>query len=307
MPLALLFPLTCIVIWAGNGVVSKLAVGIMSPAALAWSRWLVAAVILTPFLARSLYNVRAHVIRVAPKLLALALLGMVLSQSMGYTAAQTLSATEMGLMMGLTPLLTVLLSMWLLGESPTKGAVSGGALSLLGLLILLGQGNPLGLLTHGINIGSFYMLLAASSYALYGVLLKRWQLGLSTWQLLYAQVLFSVLLLTPYFFFVDGHLIDRRALWLVLYAGVPTSVLSPWLWMQAIQLLGANRTSIFMNLLPLMTALLAVGLLGETLTPYHLLGGGLTLIGVLLTQLWVAPLLRKKLSEAEAATAASGF
>ena len=35
MPLAFLFPFSCMAIWAGNGIVSKLAVGVLSPAALA--------------------------------------------------------------------------------------------------------------------------------------------------------------------------------------------------------------------------------------------------------------------------------
>jgi hypothetical protein len=49
MPLAFLFPFSCMAIWAGNGIVSKLAVRVLSPAALAWSRWMVAALVLTRF------------------------------------------------------------------------------------------------------------------------------------------------------------------------------------------------------------------------------------------------------------------
>ncbi|MGL5038515.1 MAG: EamA family transporter, partial [Aeromonas sp.] len=58
MPSALLFPFTCIALWAGNGIVSKLAVGLLSPAAMAWSRWVVAALVLSPFLARRAWRVR---------------------------------------------------------------------------------------------------------------------------------------------------------------------------------------------------------------------------------------------------------
>ena len=294
MPLAFLFPFSCIAIWAGNGIVSKLAVGILSPAALAWSRWTVAALILTPFLIRRVWLVRARLLAGWWQIATLALLGMVLNQTFGYYAAQTLGATEMGLMMGLTPLLTVLLSIWLLRERPTWGALAGGILSLAGLAILLGQGDPAALLTRGIHIGSVYMLLSASTYALYSVLLKKWDLGLDNWSLLYGQVLCSVLLLTPFFLLVDGQWPDGRALWLILYAGIPTSALSPWLWMQGLSLLGANRTAIFMNLLPVMTAGLAISLLGERLTSYHLIGGGLTLLGVLLAQLLVRPVVFRR-------------
>ncbi|MGB6189691.1 MAG: DMT family transporter [Aeromonas molluscorum] len=293
-PLAVLFPFSCMAIWAGNGIVSKLSVGLLSPAAMAWSRWLVAALILTPFLARSAWRQRVRIWAGFGKLAMLALLGMVLNQTFGYYAAQTLGATEIGLMMGLTPLLTVLLSAWVLHERPSWGALLGGLISLLGLLVLLGQGNPAQLLQQGVQAGSLYMLMSALTYALYSVLLKRWQLGLDSWTMLYGQVLCSLLFLTPFFLLNDGTLPDSSALWLILYAGIPTSALSPWLWMQGISRLGANRTAIFMNLLPIMTAVLAVSLLGETLTPYHLIGGGLTLFGVLIAQLMVKPIVSRK-------------
>ncbi|ARW81913.1 DMT family transporter [Aeromonas salmonicida] len=291
MPLAFLFPFSCMAIWSGNAIVSKLAVGLLSPAALAWSRWMVAAIILTPFLAHRAWRDRAKLRAGFYQLAALALLGMVLNQTLGYYAAQTLGATEIGLMMGLTPLMTVLLSIWLLRERPTWGALLGGLISILGLTILLGQGDPSRLFTQGIHIGSVYMLLSAGTYALYSVLLKKWDLGLDNWSMLYGQVLCSLLFLTPFYLLVDGQWPDGRALWLILYAGIPTSALSPWLWMQGIALLGASRTAIFMNLLPVMTAALAISWLGETLTSYHLIGGGMTLLGVLLAQLLVQPVL----------------
>ncbi|HGY0993640.1 TPA: DMT family transporter [Aeromonas salmonicida subsp. pectinolytica] len=294
MPLAFLFPFSCMAIWSGNAIVSKLAVGLLSPAALAWSRWMVAAIILTPFLARRAWRDRAKLRAGFYQLAALALLGMVLNQTLGYYAAQTLGATEIGLMMGLTPLMTVLLSIWLLRERPTWGALLGGLISILGLTILLGQGDPSRLFTQGIHIGSVYMLLSAGTYALYSVLLKKWDLGLDNWSMLYGQVLCSLLFLTPFYLLVDGQWPDGRALWLILYAGIPTSALSPWLWMQGIALLGASRTAIFMNLLPVMTAALAISWLGETLTSYHLIGGGMTLLGVLLAQLLVQPVVLRR-------------
>jgi len=294
MPLAFLFPFSCMAIWSGNAIVSKLAVGLLSPAALAWSRWMVAVIILTPFLAHRAWRDRAKLRAGFYQLAALALLGMVLNQTLGYYAAQTLGATEIGLMMGLTPLMTVLLSIWLLRERPTWGALLGGLISILGLTILLGQGDPSRLFTQGIHIGSVYMLLSAGTYALYSVLLKKWDLGLDNWSMLYGQVLCSLLFLTPFYLLVDGQWPDGRALWLILYAGIPTSALSPWLWMQGIALLGASRTTIFMNLLPVMTAALAISWLGETLTSYHLIGGGMTLLGVLLAQLLVQPVVLRR-------------
>jgi drug/metabolite transporter (DMT)-like permease len=71
---------------------------------------------------------------------------------------------------------------------------------------------------------------------------------------------------------------------LVLFAGIASSVLAAYFWMRGIERLGSERTAIFMNLLPLFTALIASALLGETIQAHHWLGGGLILLGVSLTQ-----------------------
>ncbi|MGO3130737.1 MAG: EamA family transporter, partial [Alcaligenes sp.] len=62
------------------------------------------------------------------------------------------------------------------------------------------------------------------------------------------------------------------------------SVLLPYCWIQGITRLGPARCSLFLNILPFMTAMLAIPLLGETLGAHHVSGGLLTLTGVILAQ-----------------------
>jgi len=62
------------------------------------------------------------------------------------------------------------------------------------------------------------------------------------------------------------------------------------MWMHAISRLGPSRTTLFFNLLPIVTALIAAAVLGERLALYHLLGGALTLGGVVLAERWKTPL-----------------
>ncbi|KAG0926987.1 hypothetical protein G6F31_018208 [Rhizopus arrhizus] len=59
---------------------------------------------------------------------------------------------------------------------------AGGVLSFLGLLYLVGQGDMLSVFQHGIHVGDGLMLLAAMSYALYGVLLRHWKVPVPAWQ-----------------------------------------------------------------------------------------------------------------------------
>jgi drug/metabolite transporter (DMT)-like permease len=71
-------------------------------------------------------------------------------------------------------------------------------------------------------------------------------------------------------------------------------VVLPFFWLRGIERLGPTRCAIFMNLLPLMTALAAVAVLGEPIRSYHLIGGGVTLIGVVCAQLLRQPLRRTR-------------
>lgn len=128
------------------------------------------------------------------------------------------------------------------------------------------------------------MLLGSASYALYGILFKRWAPPFGQWLNLYVQVVLAVLMLMPVAATAHSMAIPPAGVPLVLFAGIASSILAAYFWMRGIQALGSDRTAIFMNLLPLFTALLASVTLGETIHGYHWLGGGLILLGVSLSQ-----------------------
>ncbi|MBB5391080.1 MULTISPECIES: DMT family transporter [unclassified Herbaspirillum] len=279
------FPLGAVLIWAGNTVISKMSAGVIAPEDISFYRWVLAAALMSPFLARSTWHARAQIKPHLGKILVLALLGMVLFQSLAYFAAATSSATSMGIIASLMPLLTLLLSIQLLSEPPTVGTVGGGVLSLFGLAVLIGRGHPLALFDQGVVMGDLLMLLATISYGLYGVMLRRWALPLRTWQLLYMQVLMAVLLLFPGFVFGHHSPVTADNLPLLLYAGIAASIVSQFLWMKGVNHLGASHCSVFVNLMPVFTVAIAMLALGEELHGYHAIGGGITLAGVLMAQM----------------------
>jgi len=279
------FPLGAVLIWAGNTVVSKMSAGLIEPAAISFYRWLLAGLILTPFLLKPVWRQRRTIQPHLPKILVLALLGMVLYQSLAYFAAATSSATSMGMIASLMPLLTLLLSSLFLREPPTWGTLIGGVLSLLGLMILIGKGHPMQLFEHGVVFGDILMLLATVAYALYGVLLRKWALPIASWHLLYLQIWIAVVLLFPPFLLAPYSPVTAANLPLLLYAAIAASIISQILWMNGVAHMGASHATVFMNLFPIFTVIIAVAALGESVHSYHAIGGGITLIGVLLAQM----------------------
>jgi drug/metabolite transporter (DMT)-like permease len=286
-------PLGAVLIWSGNMTINQLTVGTIAPSSIAFLRWVLALAVLSPFLLPAAWRHRHTLRREWVKLATLGLLGMGLWQGLAYVAAETTSATNMGILAAMVPLLTVLLSALILREAPSLGGTLGGLLALFGVLVLLGRGNPLSLLQLEVALGDLLMVIAATCYALYGVMLKRWPLDLPPWVLLYAQVVFAVLFLLPPYLMGPMTPVDGHNVWLILYAGIPASIVTTFLWMLAIRRIGASQASIFINLMPLFSALIAMAFLGERTALFHLIGGALVLAGVLMAQTFTQPLISK--------------
>lgn len=293
-----IWPVLAVLIWGANTVVNKMASHVIDPAAISFYRWLLAGIVLGSIFGRQVWRRRAQIAPLLPKLFSLGMLGMVMYQCLAYIAAHTTSATNMGIVVSLVPLLAVGLGVLLLDQPATIGGLLGGILSLLGLAYLLSHGDPASLLAHGPVLGDGLMLLAALSYAGYSVLLKRWAIPLVNWHSLTVQIWCIIPVLFVYYLSQSAPPLTMAGLPLVLYAGIPASVIAPFLWMIGIDKLGAGSTTALMNLLPVFSVGIAVLFLGETLHAYHLIGGGVTLFGVILAQYLKRPLGRRRVAAA---------
>ncbi|MBZ5488043.1 DMT family transporter [Halomonas aquamarina] len=285
-------PLATVLIWSGNMTINQLSVGAIAPSSIAFLRWLLALLVMTPFVLPAVIRHRQEIARNGYKLAALGLLGMGLWQGLAYVAAETTTATNMGILAAMVPLLTVLMSALILREPPTLGGVIGGVLAFIGVTVLLGRGNPLSLLNLEVARGDALMVVAASCYALYGVMLKRWKMNLPPWVMLYAQVCCAVLFLLPPYLMGPMTPVDSQNIGLIVYAGIPASVITTYLWMRAVRQIGANQASIFINLMPLFSALIAMVMLGEQVASFHFTGGLLILAGVIMAQTLTRPLVQ---------------
>ncbi|ALS60815.1 DMT family transporter [Pandoraea norimbergensis] len=288
----ILYPLGAMLLWAGNVIVSKLSASAIAPSAITFYRLVLAVAVLTPFVIRPLMRNWSHVRPQLAKLGFLGFLSMSFYQSLSYLAAHSTTATNMAIVTALAPLLTLLWSVALLREPPTLGMLVGGLMSLAGLVYLIGRGHPATLLDGGIHLGDVLMLIASASYGLYSVLLRRWHVALPSTQSAYVQACAALITMIPMVALVPAGQaqLNVATVPLVLYAGLGASILLPILWIQGIRHLGPNRCSMFINVLPVMTAVLAVLMLGEQLHTFHILGGGVALVGVAIAQRWKRPL-----------------
>ncbi|WOE30714.1 MULTISPECIES: DMT family transporter [unclassified Acinetobacter] len=281
---AIFFPLIAVLIWSLNIVVTRYVTEFISPLSISFYRWLIACIILTPFLLPKVWRHRMLVWQHLWQLAVLAAFGMLLYQGLSYSAAHYTSATNMGIINAFIPIFTIFISIVILKEWPNRFAIIGSVISFSGLLLVIAQGSLMQLLQLGQHTGDLMMIAAVFFYAFYGVFLKKWQLQIPLFISLYVQIVFAVLYHIPLVAWQGLDYIRPDNVWSVLYAGVFPSLIAPLLWMLAVQQLGPNRTSIFMNLMPIFTAIIAYVWLSEQWSIYHTVGTLMAIAGVGLAQ-----------------------
>lgn len=286
-----LFAFLAVLIWSANTVVSKQAAGVIAPTEIAFLRWVVAVAICTPFILPSVCRNRAALSKHLWQIVTLGILGMVLYQSCAYFAANYTSATHMGIILTLSPLLVLAICVGLLGQPLTAGGALGSLIAFGGVLWVVSAGQPATLLAQGMNRGDVIMLFACMAYAIYNVLLKRWVMpDISSWQLLYLQMVVAMVAQLPLYLLNPKMGLNAENWHLVAYAATMASIIATWFWMTAVMRLGPSRSIMFFNLTPLLTALIAAAWAKEPLSTYLWVGGALTIAGVVLAERWKRPL-----------------
>lgn len=281
---AFCLPVVAVFIWSLNIAVTRYVVDYISPVSISFYRWFIAFIVLTPFMLIPVWQQRHLIVQNIKALAILSAFGMFLYQGLAYSASHYASATNMGIINAFIPIFTVFVSMAILKDIPNRFAVIGSLLSFCGLLYVMSAGNLRNLMTAGGHWGDILMLCAVFFYAFYGVFLKKWQLKVPLMISLYVQIIFTLIYHLPFILWLGLDPINTDNAGSVLYAGLFPSLVAPLLWMMAVQYIGPNRTSIFMNLVPIFTAIIASFWLGESWTIYHSIGGFIILVGIILAQ-----------------------
>lgn len=280
-----IYPLVSVVVWAGNTIIGKLAVGVISPNAIGFYRLALMLVLMTPFCWRGVWEIRHTLRRCWWQVGFLGVIGLALYPILSYYAAQTTSAMNMGMIISLLPVMTYVCSSLILKERMTPRAICCTVVSLVGVLILLTKGNPLAIVNQPLVIGDLLMLVAISLYALYGICIRKWQLPVPVWTMLYLQIVAAAVMMVPAWLSEPLVMPVADSIPLILYAGLLATFVAQYAWIKGVGHLGASRAAFFMNLFPLVGSILAMLVLDEQLHGYHVVGGSIVLLGVIAAQL----------------------
>lgn len=210
-----------------------------------------------------------------------AVLGMVGYTLLLYAALDTTSPVNASVISAVNPALIALAAVVVLGERIRRGGVLGIVISFIGVVIVVLLGGPSGPASLSIVPGDLLLLGAIATWTAYVIISRRIQTPPITATTV--QVGLSALMLAPVMAVVGIHAQPSAEGWwgLALIIIFP-SALAYLLWNVAVTQLGPSRTGVFLNLLPVFTAIIAVAL-GDSITVWQVIGGLIVLAGVYLT------------------------
>jgi drug/metabolite transporter (DMT)-like permease len=272
--------------WSGNFVLARALHEEITPIALSFWRWGVALLILLPFVYAALWRQRAVLMRHAPLLTLLALLGITNYNTFAYLGLQHTTATNGVLLASVAPVAIVALSFLLFGVRLRSAQVIGILLSLTGVVVIATEGHPQIILELEFNRGDLWILAASLDWALYSVFLRWRPAELEPTAFLGAIVFIGVLPLAALYGWdlSAGHrfAVNATNLAAIGYVALFPSVLAYVFWNRAIAEMGPNRTGQYLHLMPAFGAALAILLLGERFQAFHLAGAILIAAGIVL-------------------------
>ena len=286
--LAYIFLLLTVTFWAGNFVVGKFASFYNVPHfSLNFYRWLFAWFILMPFTISEIIKKKEYIISNYKIFLVLGITSITIFNSIVYYSLNFTQVISGVLMISTIPVMIMFFSSILKIEKTNLFQIIGVILSIAGVIIIITKANFEILKSLNFNKGDITMVLAMFSWALYSTLLKRQKYELSQISLLQVVISFGLIFLIP-IYFIEYQIgfrinIDMPFILILSYVVLFPGLASFILWIKGIALIGANRSGVFLHLMPIISALMAMIIFDEKFMFYHILGACFIISGILLS------------------------
>ncbi len=268
--------------WAGNIVLAKGVATLIPPVALAFWRWSVAFLILLPLTWPYVRQDWKTALAGWKIIALLALFGITSFNTLLYMAMHTTTAINGALIQTSMPAVIIVISLILYGERVSWIQAAGVMLCVVGAGVVVLKGRWQSLIDMALVQGDLLMIVAVVLYALYSALLPKRPSMHPMSFLVYTFGLGALGLLPLYLleiWAVGTFTLTPGVAGSIGYVAIFPSIVAYFCWNRGVAVIGANRTGLFINLIPVFAAVLAIVFLGESLKAFHLAGMALILLG----------------------------
>lgn len=268
-------------IWGGMYVVVKVVVSVIPPLELVWMRYLVAivALLIIGLITRQKWRIEKRHFLI---IIAIGIIGNAISIVAQETGTM-LSTAQMGaIITSSTPAFMVVFARLILKERMTIKKGISVLFATFGVILIVGIGD----VNMSSTLGGIALFIAALTWALMSVLVKRLpsdysQIVVTTYSILVALIVLTPFVLPRLHKINLSQLTDPTIWGGLLYLGIVSTACGFLLWNRGLQMLNASSGGIFFFFQPLVGTLLGWLILGETIGVTFWIGSFLILTGVL--------------------------
>ncbi len=276
------------IFWSGNFIVGKAAsIYEIPPFSLNFYRWFFAGLILLPFTIKELIDKKNYIISNIGFFIILGITSITIFNSIVYYSLYYTQVISGVLMISTIPVWIIFISSILNIEKTNIYQIFGVGLSLTGVIFIITKADIDLVKNLDFNKGDLTMVIAMFSWALYSALLKKKKYEISQITLLEVVIITGLIFLIPIYLIEMsmGNLIKLEKpfyltlMYVVLFPGLA----SFFFWIKGIALIGANRAGVFLHLMPIFGAIMAMIIFKEKFMFYHFLGAMFIVAGITLS------------------------
>ena len=274
--------------WSGNFIVGKFAhLFEVPPLTLNFFRWVSVWLILIPFTYKEIYNNSSYIKK---NLIVIGFMGIITISTFNSVVYFALNYTQVinaVLVLSAIPAATIVISALMNVDKTNKYQLIGLMLSVIGICAIISNADIKKIINLSFNKGDLWMLVCVITWSLYSTLLKKYKLQLSQFTLIQLMVSVGILFLIPQFLYeksIGLELNLNKAFFLILfYVVMFPAIAAYYCWQKGIEIIGPNRSTMFIQLMPLFSAIMAIIIFNEKFELYHFAGACFILTGIYLS------------------------
>ncbi|MHA2041989.1 MAG: DMT family transporter [Candidatus Thorarchaeota archaeon] len=283
--------LTITVLWASSLIMAKIVFVELTPITFVALRYTLACPILIPM---ALFAKRHKESSNSPRkhwklLVAAGLAGPFLSQVMQYIGLNMTTASDTVLLVNFTPVFAVILAAAIIDERITVAKLFGLFTATLGTIMIVF--NPAAVdpsISPMRVIGDIIIVASTFFFAINGIIGKVAVKSVDS----VSVTLYSTLAAVPFLWISVAIFEDLSVLlalslqtWvIVLWVGIVNTALAFMLYYESMKHIEASKVQIALNLIGVWGVLMSIPILGETISLLQILGGAMTIFGVIMVQ-----------------------
>ena len=274
--------------WSGNFIVGKAAsIYEIPPFSLNFYRWLFAFIILLPFTFKEIFEKKKYILENIGFFIILGITSITVFNSIVYYSLYHTQVISGVLMISTIPVWIMFIASLLKIERTNIFQIIGVVLSLTGVICIITKADIELIKNLDFNKGDLSMVVAMFSWAIYSALLKKRTYQFSQIALLEVIIICGLVFLVPVYF-IEMSLGYKIVLEIPFILTLTYVVLFPGIiaflfWIKGIALIGANRAGVFLHLMPIFGAIMALIIFNEKFMLYHVLGAVFIIVGIILS------------------------